>query len=580
MRSLAVLAAVSLAACASNVPPGASTASSGGQGGAGAASTATSTGGSTSTGGTGTGTGGTGAGGAAPMPWSAPIERCNGADDDGDGTIDEDCPESLWAGAFPPGGGADLAGAKTIQKLEGDAGRPVSVIQTYHATSPAGVAKTPPDLDAIWSHGATPHLNVEPSGYTKAQYLAAATDPQIEADLQAMGAAVAGALAAHPHARLLFTFGAEMNGDWTDWGCLPAATYIALYRKAHDLVSAALAAEAPPVDPRRLRWVYGPNNTSAPNCGSAAGYYPGHAYVDYLGMSAYRSGTQSVASAVITPAHGLADATGMPPSWQRDRFIVLQTGTRDIAGDDRGAWIQGLFDGLRQDGLFLGVIYFDADTWALLGPAAQPLTGYPAWASAVAALPPASARLDGTFEPFFWDVRVEDPHYAEIQSLRAAGVTSGCGSAPPTFCPDDPLSRTAAAIFTARAFGIAPDPAGPQIFDDIAPGAPGYGEIQALAKLGALAGCSATSFCPAAPIDRRALAVVLAALSHPPPATPGAFTDLDPTDPASAAVEALAALARVEGCGAGAFCPAAPATRSDGAAWIVRSSLLEPAPGL
>jgi hypothetical protein len=326
--------------------------------------------------------------------------------------------------------------------------------------------------------------------------------------------------------------------------------------------------------------VYGPNSTSSAACGSAAGYYPGHAYVDYLGMSAYRSGTQSVASAVVTPAHALVAALGYPAAWTPDRFIVLQTGTRALPGDDRGAWVEALYGALTADPLFLGAIYFDADTWALLDPAAQPLAGYAAWVGALAKLPPASARLDGTFEPFFWDVRVEAPYYAEIQSLRAAGYTSGCAAAPPTFCPDDALGRAAAAIFAARAFGVAPDPAGPALFDDLAPGDAGYGEVQALAKAGALPGCTATSFCPGAPIARKDLAALLYALSAPPAAPGGAFADLAPGDPATGAIEALAKLERVDGCGPSQFCPAKAATRAVGAAWIVRSAGVAPAPSL
>lgn len=267
-------------------------------------------------------------------------------------------------------------------------------------------------------------------------------------------------------------------------------------------MGAALAAEG--LDARRLRWVYGPNSTASGGCGSAAGYYPGHGYVDYLGMSAYRSGTQSVNAAVLAPAHALTTALGYPAAWASDRFIVLQAGTRDVPGDDRGAWVTGLYGALTADPLFLGAIYFDQGTWALLDATATPLAGYPQWTAALAALPTASPRLDGTFEPFFWDVRIEHPYYAELQSLRAAGLTSGCGSAPPTFCPDDALTRVAAAILAARAFAVASDASGPALFGDVAAGDPGYGEIQALAKQGAFAGCGATTFCPGQPIDRRA----------------------------------------------------------------------------
>jgi hypothetical protein len=562
---------------------GGGVASSGGSGGA-TSTSAGGGGGATTT----TGAGGSGGattttsagGGGAAATWSAPIERCDGVDDDGDGVADEDCAPSLWGGAFPPGGGADLAGAGTIARLEKDSGRAVSVVQTYHGTKPAGAAKIAPDLDAIWAHGATPHLNLEPSGYAAAQYANAGADAALGADLEAVAGAIAGSLAAHPGKRLLATFGAEMNGNWTDWGCLAPATFVAFYRRMHDLASAALASASPPVDARRLRWVYGPNSTSSQGCGSAAAYYPGHAYADYLGMSAYRSGAQGVAAAVTTPAHALVAALGLPAAWSADRFVVLQTGSRVVQGDDRGAWVTSLYGALAADPIFLGVIWFDAQDWALLDANAAPLPGYDAWVAATKALPTASPALDGTFEPFFWDVGVAHERYAEIQSLRAAGLTSGCASSPPTFCPDDALSRAAAAIFLARAFGIALDAGGPALFGDLAPGAAGYGEAQALAKLGALAGCTPSSFCPKDAITRGDLAAALDVLSKPPAGPAGAFGDLPAGEPRTAAIEALAALGRVDGCGPGAFCRGDAAKRGDGAAWIVRSAMVPPAPKL
>ena len=515
-----------------------------------------------------------------PPPWSAGVERCgDGVDNDGDGLADEDCPPRVWAGAFPPQGGMDLQNARLVPVIEADLGRTLAVIQTYHTTSALGLQKTGPDLQAIWDHGAIPHLNLEPELYTAAQYANAATDPTIDADLRALTATLVQSLAANPSGRMLFTFGAEMNGNWTPWGCLPAASFIALYRKAHDLVAAGLAASQPPIDPRRLRWVYGPNNVSY--CGSSAGYYPGHDYVDYLGMSSYRAGTDSVDEVVIAPAHELFDALAFPDAWREDRFILLQTGTRDVAGDDRGAWITELYSALRDDPVFQGAIWFHEADWSLIT-SAETLRGYDAWVAVQAGLPAWDARLDATFEPYFWDVRQPHAYYPEVQALRAAGLTSGCSTAPPLFCAGQGLARRDAAVLLAGAFGLAPDESEPALFGDVPAAAGGYGAIQALAKRGALGGCTASAFCPAEPIRRDALAVALAALSGTGAAGgTGAFGDLGGLDPATAAaIEALARSARIDGCGPGAFCPAEPALRAAGAAWIVRTAGIPPAPPL
>jgi hypothetical protein len=88
-----------------------------------------------------------------------------------------------------------------------------------------------------------------------------------------------------------------------------------------------------------------------------------------------------------------------------------------------------------------GIIYFDADDWAL----ATPELG-----AALATAP--AAQLDSVFAPFFWDVPYTHAAFPEIQALRQAGVTSGCAVAPPRFCPDDPITAADAATLVARAF--------------------------------------------------------------------------------------------------------------------------------
>ena len=417
-------------------------------------------------------------------------ELCgNGLDDDGDGLVDEDCPPSLFAGVFAPTVATDPA----LAAIEGATQRPLAVLQTYHSTSPAGVVKIGPDLAAIFARGQIAHLNVEPDGYTPAQYAAPAQDP-LAHDLAAMAAQVSGALAGS-HGRVLLTFGAEMNGNWTTWGCLPAAQYIALYRAAHAAVDGALAASA--IDPRRVRWAYGPNATASASCGSAAGYYPGADVVDLLGMSAYRADGTTVAQAVTDPMAALYTATGAT-----QRYVVLQTGARAAA--DRDAWAHDLFAALRADPRAAGIIWFDAADWAVP-------TGGGGWTgltAAIASAPVADRQLDGIFAPHFTDVAYGDAGFHEIQALADDRVTSGCGGG--RFCPADLLHRRDAAILVARAFGIA-DATG-AMFGDVPASDPAYGAISALVARGAIAGCTATTFCPDDPIREADLAAILVAL--------------------------------------------------------------------
>ena len=429
---------------------------------------------------------------SATPPLSAQ-ERCgDGIDNDGDGLVDEDCAPSLFAGVYAPGVAADPA----LAALEGAAAGPaLSVLQTYHSTSAAGVARIAPDLAAIFARGQVAHLNIEPAGYTKAQY-AAPTQAPVANDLQAMAAAVTSALAAAPHGRIILTFGAEMNGNWTDWGCLSAPQYVALYRAAHDAVTAALAAHQ--LDARRVRWAYGPNATSSTSCGSAAGYFPGVDYADLLGMSAYRSGSASVDAAVYTPMAQLFDALGWPDAWRRERFVVLQTGSRDVAGDaDRSAWARELFATGTADPRVAGVIWFDAADWAVPTDGA----GWTGLTQAIAAAPVADRGLDAIFEPRFWDVAYSDPAFPEIQALATAGITSGCAATPARFCPDAPVARADAMALLSRAF-----PAG----DPALPDGDSVSEADLEDAITALGGAPAGDPVSSAPATRARAALLIA----------------------------------------------------------------------
>ena len=54
----------------------------------------------------------------------------------------------------------------------------------------------------------------------------------------------------------------------------------------------------------------------------------------------------------------------------------------------------------------------------------------------------------------FADVLLNNPLAAWIEALAASGITGGCGSAPPQYCPDNPVTRAQMAVFLVRTFGL------------------------------------------------------------------------------------------------------------------------------
>lgn len=68
-------------------------------------------------------------------------------------------------------------------------------------------------------------------------------------------------------------------------------------------------------------------------------------------------------------------------------------------------------------------------------------------------------NIAATSSDFFTDDNGH-PHEADINALFAAGVTNGCSTTQPHYCPDDPVTRGQMASFIRRALGI------PQVPDD------------------------------------------------------------------------------------------------------------------
>jgi len=68
------------------------------------------------------------------------------------------------------------------------------------------------------------------------------------------------------------------------------------------------------------------------------------------------------------------------------------------------------------------------------------------WWRRVVSPPPASASFD--------DVPTTHPFFQYVEALKASGITGGCSTNPPLFCPDTPLTRGQMAVFLSKALGL------------------------------------------------------------------------------------------------------------------------------
>jgi hypothetical protein len=156
--------------------------------------------------------------------------------------------------------------------------------------------------------------------------------------------------------------------------------------------------------------------------------------------------------------------------------------------------------------------------------------------------------------------------YDDIAWLADSGITKGCS--PTLFCPNDNVTRGQMAAFLHRALPDLPLGTGKTFIDDN--GSTFEEDIEWLSAAGITQGCSPDRFCPNAPVTRGQMAAFLhRALPDLPLGTPKTFTDTAGTFQAD--ITWLSAAGITQGCSPTKFCPNDLVTRGQMAAFLHRA---------
>jgi hypothetical protein len=119
-------------------------------------------------------------------------------------------------------------------------------------------------------------------------------------------------------------------------------------------------------------------------------------------------------------------------------------------------------------------------------------------------------------------------------------------------------------------------------FTDVPPTSPFFRFIETIIHKNVTGGCTTTTYCPVASTTREQMAVFVLVSKEAPGYTPPAcvagseqFADVPASSPFCRWIEELATRGVVSGCGGGAYCPTASATREQMAVFVLRT--LDPA---
>jgi glucose/arabinose dehydrogenase/PKD repeat protein len=194
-------------------------------------------------------------------------------------------------------------------------------------------------------------------------------------------------------------------------------------------------------------------------------------------------------------------------------------------------------------------------SWSQGGPKTQTIT-----ANASATY---TARFDGGFD----DVPPGAKFAVDIAWLFNNGITAGCDDSPPLFCPNGLVTRGQMATFLVRALDL-PSTGTDYFTDD--EGSVHEANINRLRAAGITAGCTPTTYCPAGLVTRAQMATFLVRAFDLPPTGTDYFTD-DNSSPHEPNINRLRAAGITYGCTPTTFCPNGIVTRGQMAAFLHRA---------
>jgi len=185
-------------------------------------------------------------------------------------------------------------------------------------------------------------------------------------------------------------------------------------------------------------------------------------------------------------------------------------------------------------------------------------------AAVVLLLQPAAATSIAAVAPPFDDV-AGHPLAEHIEWLRQSEITGGC--APARFCPDAAVTRGQMASFLDRALDL-PSTSEDFFTDDA--GSTHEDAINRVAAAEITLGCAASRVCPTSALTRAQMASFLVRAFALPVAEIDWYSD-DDRSSHQGAINRLASSGITGGCAAGLYCPGAPVTRAQMAAFLHRA---------
>jgi mannan endo-1,4-beta-mannosidase len=251
--------------------------------------------------------------------------------------------------SFAFDGPTDLKPTVKLQNFTKAVGKAPNMLKTFQEW---GGAFDKAEAKEAWAQGAIPFIDIEP--FKPSLKVIAAGGPAVDRYIEQYATAIKST-----NVPVAYSFGHEFNGDWYEWGhCYanrPKAQACAQNNTAKDFVAAwkHIHEIFERVGAGNVIWVWSPN-TIKRGLPGLSDYYPGDAYVDWVGLSGYMTPgppDPQIFNHVFKPTMDQVRTFSQKP------FVMTETASN--AGARKLADIKFLFKGVYNRPDILGFIWFD-----------------------------------------------------------------------------------------------------------------------------------------------------------------------------------------------------------------------------
>ncbi len=240
-------------------------------------------------------------------------------------------PSHKYFGAALPNVPASLSAESSYTKA---VGKQPNLLEFYSSWGSGFDTK---GAERIYAAGALPYMAWEPYKPSLADIAKGDSDAYIKQVAKAVAAL---------NIPIAISFGHEMNGNWYAWGYQSnsATDFVNAWRHIHDLFQQAGATN--------VIWVWSPNIINpSPNI-KLSPYYPGDAYVDWVGMIGYYTLTGAKTFDTL-----FGPTMDQVRTFTQKPFLISETSSQP--GDRRFADVDDLFSGLETHSDVVGFVWFD-----------------------------------------------------------------------------------------------------------------------------------------------------------------------------------------------------------------------------